>query len=247
MKTSFTRPHHLKITIATMCLAVFALSPAALLAQRPNATATPSFFFSTGDPDGKIGTASRPASAGMIQIETADDFVLTENTLIQQATFIGLIPTGAPLSSVGTVEVEIYRVFPADSTNPPSGNVPTRVNSPADVEIDEATSDSADGTLMFNATLVNGNFSVLNSIVNGINKSPNQFTGGEGPVTGQEGQITVTFNPAVSLPADDYFFRPEVQLNSGDFLVLSAPKPIVGSGTPFAADLQSWIRNDNLA
>ena len=33
MKTSFTRPHHLKITIATMCLAVFALSPAALLAQ----------------------------------------------------------------------------------------------------------------------------------------------------------------------------------------------------------------------
>src|SRR5205085_5259450 len=92
------------------------------------------------------------------------------------------------------------------------------VNSPADVEIDEATSDSADGTLTFTATLLNGNFSVLNSVVNGINKIPNQMTGGEGPVTGQEVQITVTFNPAISLPADHYFFRPEVQLSSGDFL-----------------------------
>src|SRR2546423_10415423 len=233
MKTSFTRLPPLKAIIATMCLTVFALSPAALLAQRPNATASPSFFFSTGDPDGKIGTASRLGSAGTIQIETADDFVLAENTLIQQATFIGLIPSGASLSSITRVEVEIYRVFPADSTNPPSGNVPTRVNSPADVEIDEATSDSADGTLTFTATLLNGNFSVLNSVVNGINKSPNQFTGGEGPVTGQEVQITVTFNPAISLPADHYFFRPEVQLTTGDFLVLSAPKPIVAPGTPF--------------
>jgi hypothetical protein len=41
-----------------------------------------------------------------------------------------------------------------------------------------------------------------------------------------------------------------VLLDSGDFLWLSAPKPIVAPGTPFApgaADLQSWIRNDALA
>jgi len=39
--------------------------------------------------------------------------------------------------------------------------------------------------------------------------------------------------------------RPEVDLgNTGDFLWLSAPKPIVAPGTPFAADLQTWIRND---
>jgi len=32
--------------------------------------------------------------------------------------------------------------------------------------------------------------------------------------------------------------------NTGDFLWLSAPKPIVPPGTPFTPDLQSWIRND---
>jgi hypothetical protein len=73
------------------------------------------------------------------------------------------------------------------------------------------------------------------------------MTGGEGPVTGQEVLITVTFNPAIKLPANHYFFRPEVQLSTGNFLWLSAPKPITAPGTPFAADLQSWIRNDNLA
>jgi hypothetical protein len=57
--------------------------------------------------------------------------------------------------------------------------------------------------------------------------------------------ITVNFNPPISLPADHYFFRPEVLLSSGDFLWLSAPKPT----TPplFTGDLQSWIRNDALA
>jgi hypothetical protein len=32
--------------------------------------------------------------------------------------------------------------------------------------------------------------------------------------------------------------------NAGDCLWLSAPKPITPPGTPFAPDLQSWIRND---
>jgi hypothetical protein len=49
------------------------------------------------------------------------------------------------------------------------------------------------------------------------------------------------------LPAGHYFFRPEVSLHSGDFLWLSAPKPIVAPGTPFTPDFQSWIRNDQLA
>jgi hypothetical protein len=35
------------------------------------------FFFSTGDPDGKIATHSLPAIPGKIQTETADDFVVT--------------------------------------------------------------------------------------------------------------------------------------------------------------------------
>ena len=33
----------------------------------------------------------------------------------------------------------------------------------------------------------------------------------------------------------------------GDFLYLSAPRPIVAPGTPFAGDLQAWIRNSDLA
>ena len=33
----------------------------------------------------------------------------------------------------------------------------------------------------------------------------------------------------------------------GDFLYLSAPKPIVPPGTPFTGDLQAWIRNSDLA
>ena len=51
-------------------------------------------------------------------------------------------------------------------------------------------------------------------------------------------RITATFQTAVSLLADHYFFRPEVSLLSGDFLWLSAPFP------DFTGDLQTWIRND---
>jgi hypothetical protein len=224
----------------------FGLSLTALLVLPPRASAV-SFSFSTGAPDGQVGTLSRVPTAAQIQTETADDFILAEPTLINQATFTGLLPSGTSLSSITNVEIEVYRVFPNDSANPPSGNVPTRVNSPADNEIDSATRDSSDGSLTFNATLVNPIFTVANSVVNGINKSPNQFTMGEGPVTGIEVTITVTFNPPILLLADHYFFRPEVFSTSGNFLWLSAPRPIVAPGTPFTPDLQSWIRNDNLA
>jgi hypothetical protein len=206
-----------------------------------------SFFFSTGDPDGKIATLSRPSSPGNIQTETADDFMVTQSVVITRAAFTGLLPLGAALDSISGVEIELYHVFPGDSANPPSGSVTTRTNSPADVEIDSATRDSAQGSLTFAARIVNPSFSVLNSVVNGINKAPGERTDGEGPVTGEEVLIMVNFNPPISLPVDHYFFRPEVRLTSGDFLWLSAPRPIVAPGTPFAPDLQSWIRNDALA
>src|SRR5262249_19460423 len=164
-----------------------------------------------------------------------------------EATFTGLLPSGTPLSHISDVEVEIYHVFPGDSAIPPSGNVLTRTNSPADVEIDSATRDSANGSLTFSATILNSSFSASNSVVNGINKHPNEKTNGEGAVTGEEVLITVHFNPPISLPTNHYFFRPEVLASSGDFLWLSAPRPIVAPGTPFMPDLQSWIRNDVLA
>src|SRR5215469_596886 len=220
------------------------LSLSALLLLPPRASAA-DFSFSTGSPDGRIGTLSRPASDGLVQTETADDFILDECVLINQATFTGLLPMGASLSSINRVEVEFYHVFPVDSDTNRTPAVVTRMNSPSDVEIAGATRDTLDGSLTANAMLVNPTFSVLNSVVNGINPSPNQFTGGEGPVTGEEVTITVTFDPPILLPDDHYFFRPEVGLSNGNFLWLSAPKPV--NPPIFVGDLQSWIRNDNLA
>ncbi|HYV28918.1 MAG TPA: hypothetical protein VFA77_15390 [Candidatus Eisenbacteria bacterium] len=209
-------------------------------------TSAATFLFSTGDPDGKIATLSRPSSPGKIQTETADDFMVTQAVVIAQATFTGLLPSGAVPASVGNVEVEFYHVFPGDSNTNRTPNVPTRANSPGDVEIEDATRDGSDGSLSF-AVMIVTSFTASNSVVNGIIPGSAPFTSGEGAVSGAEAVVTVTFNPPVALPAGHYFFRPEVQLSSGDFLWLSAPRPIVAPGTPFTGDLQSWIRNDALA
>jgi len=208
------------------------------------------FFFSTGNPDGRLGALSRRPSPGKIETETADDFALTETTVISQAVITGLIvPNTLPLASISQVEVELYHVFPLDSDTFRTIHVPTRVNSPADVEIDTATRDPLARTLSFSSTLLNPSFTVANSVVNGINASPNQLTHGEGPQSGEEVAITINFTTPIILPAGHYFFRPEVLVNGGDFLYLSAPRPIVPPGTPFPAgvtDLQAWIRNANL-
>ena len=161
-------------------------------------------------PDGLLGALSQPASAGHLETETADDFILTETTSIAQATITGLIPSGTPLANISNVEVEVYHVFPKDSADPPSGNVPARTNSPADVEIDTATRDGSLGTLAFSASLLDESFSVLNTVVDGINQAPDNMTNGEGPASGEVVQITITFTPPIVLPADHYFFRPEV-------------------------------------
>src|SRR5712692_3268109 len=199
-------------------------------------------FFSTGNPDGLIGTLSRPASGATIQTETADDFILSQPTRINSATFTGLIPTGTPVSSITQVEIEFYHVFPADSdvgrtSGPPTfstSQVPTRVNSPGDVEIGAATRDSAAGSLSFIASLISPSFSVANTVVNGIHPSPSQFTGGEGPTTGEEVLISVTFTVPIDLPADHYFFRPEVLLSSGTVKVtlIKTSSPVVGPSPP---------------
>ncbi|HEV3350082.1 MAG TPA: PEP-CTERM sorting domain-containing protein [Methylomirabilota bacterium] len=229
------------------CRVVTVIVMVAILAWVGPASAVP-FFFNSGNPDGLMATASRPSSAGKIEIETADDFVVSGGTLkLTSATFQGLLPTGSQLSNVTQVVVEIYRVFPNDSTNPPSTNVPTRVNSPSDVAFDSR--DSGSGTLSFTPGFQASSFTAANSVLNGINKFPNQKTLGEGAVTGQQVQFNVLFNTPFVLPADHYFFVPQVQLTSGDFFWLSAARPIVPPGTPFppgATDLQSWIRDENL-
>ncbi|WP_224091507.1 PEP-CTERM sorting domain-containing protein [Nostoc sp. MS1] len=224
----------------TIACAGFTLSLAAIPANPAQAA---SFSFNTGSPDGKIATASRPSSPGKVEIETGDDFILSQQTKITKATFTGLLTNGATLADIQNVIVEIYRVFPKDSQNPPDGKVPTRVNSPSDVAL--ASRDSSSG-LTFNTTLINSNFTAANSVINGINPIPNQTTGGEGSVSGQEVQFNISFDDPFSLPADHYFFVPQVAVSGGDFLWLSAPKPIVSPGTPFNPDLQTWIRNEPL-
>ena len=233
-------------TSATPSSVKFSAGALAFILLASHASAAP-FFFSTGNPDGKIATLSRPTSPGKIQTETADDFVVTNSVVINQATFTGLLPLGATPETVQNVEIEIYQKFPGDSDTNRVPTVPTRANSPGDFEIDDATRDGLDGSLSFATTIVNPSFTASNSVVTGIHPSPLQFTSGEGPVTGTEVMLSVTFNPPIALPPGQYFFRPEVASASGDFFWLSAPKPILAPGTPFAADLQSWIRNDALA
>jgi hypothetical protein len=212
-------------------------------------------LFSTGNPDGLIAAASRPLTGGKLEIESADDFILSAPANIQSATFTGLL-VGATPADITQVVVEIYRVFSNDSdvgrtSGPPTfstSQVPTRVNSPSDVEF--VSRDSALSTLTFTTSLLIPDFTANNSVQNGgIHPIPNQTTGGNGPVVGMEVLFSVTFATPFSLPAGHYFFVPQVAVSppGGDFYWLSAPKPIVAPGIPFSPDLQSWIRDQNLA
>jgi hypothetical protein len=221
---------HLRITILS-----------ALAIALPISAVADTLLVNTGNVDGRMAMASRPDSAGKIEIEAADDFILGNSSLVNSGTFTGLLPTNY---SVSSVTVEIYRVFPADSNNPPSGNVVTRVNSPSDVAFDSRSSGT---NLSYTTSVLNPNFTAANSVLNGINKFPNQTTGGEGPVSGQEVQFSFTLTSPFSLPADHYFFVPQVELSNGNFYWLSSVRPIVAPGTPFATDLQAWTRNENLA
>lgn len=204
------------------------------------ARAVPSFF-TTDAPDGAMGMASRPDAGGVKEIEAADDFLLNAQMQINAASFTGLITGNTP--TIGQVDVEIYRVFPQDSDTVRTPNVPTRTNSPSDVAFDQRGTDL--GNLSFNTLVLNANFSVNNTVVNGINKSPNQKTGGEGGASGAETEFGITFTIPITLSPGHYFFIPQVQVTNGQFLWLSSAHPIVG-GTPFSPDLQAWIRNADL-
>jgi hypothetical protein len=193
-----------------------------------------------------MAAGSRPSTGGVgakTEIEAADDFILTNKTKINAATFTGLL-NGSSAAVTG-VTVEIYRAFPLDSTVPSSGNVPTRSNSPSDVTFDERSSVAS--TLSFSTSVVDSGFTAINSVLNGINKSPNQTTGGEGAVTGREVQFTVNFATPFDLDPDHYFMVAQVNVSNGEFYWLSTARPITSPGTPFSPDLQAWIRNENLA
>jgi hypothetical protein len=158
------------------------------------------------------------------------------------------MPANFTSADVGQVKVEIYRVFPNDSDTTRTPNVPTRTNSPADVEFDgeialqEGARSTSDGTLSYAAVVLQLQYTVGNSVINGINPLPDQNTGGEGPVSGWLTQFVVLFNTEFDLPAGHYFIVPQVEVLNGlgEFLWVSAPHP------QFSGDLQQWVRNSNL-
>lgn len=211
-------PHRLAIPLLVLCA---------------SSASAATVLYNNDFPDGRLATASRPASASG-ERESADDFVLTAGANVTGAAFTGLMPMDAKIKKVA---VEIYRVFPFDSDLGRTITVPTRTNSPSDVAFGERVSGS---NLQYIATPLQNSFTATNSIVNGIAAN----TGGEGPVTGQEVRVNVSFTTPLTLPADHYFFVPQVELSNGNFLWLSANRPIAAPGTPILPDLQTWIRND---
>jgi hypothetical protein len=224
----------------------------------PTSAAPVPFFFSTGTPDDRIATATRPDTGGNFEIESADDFAIAgpNSISLTNATFTGLVPQGSTAGDVKNVVVEIYGVFPvASNVARTSGapvfstpQVPTRVNSPSDVALDSR--DSLGGTLSFTTSTLAGTVTATNSVTpNGIHPQPGQTTGGNGPVTGEEVEFNVAFAEPFTLAPGHYFFVPQVQLDNGDFFWLSAAKPIVAPGTQFPAgfnDLQTWTRDQFL-
>ena len=104
--------------------------------------------------------------------------MLTNHTRIASASFIQLVPAGG-LTDVSILNGEIYRVFPFDSKDLPSGKVPTRVNSPSDDAFGTRESGS---NLTFTTSVISREFRAQNSVLNGITVNG----GGDGAVAGQE-------------------------------------------------------------
>ena len=233
-------PARFHLCILIVAIAVFVTNPA---------FADPFSFSTAPNPATDfMAAATRPESAGKFEIEAADDFILASQTVINHATFTGLLTGSSP--TVGEVVVETYRVFPVDSdvgrtSGPPTfstNQVPTRVNSPSDVAFQSRDSSSAE--LSFTTTINSAAFTAANSVQpGGIHPKPNQTTQGDGPVTGQEVTFDVAFSTPFNLPADHYFFVPQVEVTGGEFLWLSGLRPTV---PPFAPDLQSWTRDASL-
>jgi hypothetical protein len=212
------------------------------------------FSFSTGAVTNLMATASRPSTGAPFEIESADDFAVTSETKITSATFTGLVTGSTP--TIGDVVVQIYEVFPnlsnvGRTSGPPTfstNNVPTRVNSPSDVELDDRSISGGDLTLTTH--VVSPTFTALNSVQPGGIPTPFvTSTGGNGPVTGQEVEFDVTFTTPFDLPADPghFFFVPQVEVTGGDFLWLSGTRPLVPSPfPPGVTDLQEWTRDSML-
>jgi len=231
------------MSILSRCLLILGL--AASLSSMPALVSAMPFSFTTGNPNGLMGSASRPGtSASNFEIESADDFVLTQTTSINRISFFGILVNGgvSDLDLAGTV-LEMYRVFPLDSDVNRTPNVPTRMNSPSDVEF--VGRDTSEFTIT--DTTIIDSFTVANSVTpGGVHLPPPGSTGGNGQQSGVEVRFDVTLTDPFFLPAGHYFFVPQIEMTTGFFLWLSAARPIMPPNTPFppgSTDLQSWTRD----
>src|SRR6516164_5737144 len=116
--------------------------------------------------------------------------IISCSALVIASAVFGVAPAGA-IPAVNDVEIELYHVFPVDSDTTRTQNVVTRVNSPSDNNF--AAADGTLGGLTFTTTVLNPSFTVKNSVYNNIFPAPNQFTGGQGSMTGAEVKFDVKF------------------------------------------------------
>jgi len=136
-------------------LAAFGLQVAA-------APAIGATFYSNLTPNSLMKIAPRPQSAGAFEIEAGDNFVLSSQSIINLASFVGLLVSGSGgTPTILEIVAEMYRGFPLDSNTAGMHDTTARVNSPSDVAFDSLA--SAAGQLTFTTSVLSGTFKALNS------------------------------------------------------------------------------------
>ena len=90
----------------------------------PSRVAASSVLYSNLLVTNQIGVGSRPSGPG-VEIEAADDFVLTSPASITGISFIGLVPSLSAVN-LAALNVEFYRIFPLDSNTARTPAVTTR-------------------------------------------------------------------------------------------------------------------------
>src|SRR6516162_2672841 len=102
-------------------------------------------------------------------------------------------------------------VFPKDSADPPSGNVPTRNNSPSDIAFAERDDAAGWGSHVYRQCRKR-EFYRRKERAERDQPQAEPVHWGEGPVSGQEILIDATPTKPFDLPADHYFIVPQVLL-----------------------------------
>src|SRR5262245_65449093 len=85
-----------RATSVAAFLIALAITTTLSIADTCQASESGSFFFSTGDPDGRVATAAGPDGRGKTETESADDLLLTSLNILQEDYFTGLLFGEAP-------------------------------------------------------------------------------------------------------------------------------------------------------